>query len=223
MDHVARAACECPISLTEMERLLGPVKLRIKSFTAVLIDQPSTEQQHLHVLKWRRQMAIFSMDLESLRDLFVDELRDLYDAEKQITEALPKLIGKAENPQLKSALQEHLEVTRGQIQRLDRIFERLQEKPTGESCKGMKGLIKEGDDMATRDGSPSVIDAAIISSAQRVEHYEMAGYGTVRTYAELLGEREMANMLQQTLDEEKQADQALNEIAKTINVQARAA
>ena len=168
-------------------------------------------------------MAIFSMDLDSLRDLFVDELRDLYDAENQITDALPKLIEKAENPQLKSALQEHLEVTRGQIQRLDRIFERLQEKPTGETCKGMKGLIKEGDDMATRDGSRSVIDAAIISSAQRVEHYEMAGYGTVRTYAELLGEREMANLLQHTLDEEKQADQTLNNIAKTINVQARAA
>lgn len=168
-------------------------------------------------------MAMFSMDLHSLRDLFVGELRDLYDAEDQITKALPKLVEKAENPQLKSALQEHLEVTRGQIQRLDRIFERLKEKPGGESCKGMKGLIKEGDDMATRNGSPSVIDAAIISSAQRVEHYEMAGYGTVRTYAELLGEKEMANLLQQTLDEEKQADQTLNQIAKSINVQARAA
>lgn len=168
-------------------------------------------------------MALFSMDLDSLRDLFVDELRDLYDAENQITEALPKLIEKAQYPQLKSALQEHLDVTRGQIQRLERIFERLQQKPTGETCKGMKGLIKEGDDMASRDGFPSVIDAAIISSAQRVEHYEMAGYGTVRTYAELLGEREMASLLQQTLDEEKQADQTLNEIAKTINVQARAA
>jgi ferritin-like metal-binding protein YciE len=168
-------------------------------------------------------MALFSMDLESLKDLFIDELRDLYDAENQITEALPKLIEKAKYPQLKSALQEHLEVTRGQIQRLENIFERLQEKATGESCKGMKGLIKEGDDMAGRDGDSAVIDAAIISSAQRVEHYEIAGYGTVRTYAELLGEREMAQLLQQTLDEEKQADQTLNEIAKTINVQARAA
>lgn len=168
-------------------------------------------------------MALFSMDLDSLKDLFIDELRDLYDAENQITEALPKLIQRAHYAQLKSALQEHLEVTRGQIRRLERIFEGLGERPTGESCKGMKGLIKEGDDMASRDGEASVIDAAIISAAQRVEHYEMAGYGTVRTYAELLGQQEFANLLQQTLDEEKEADQTLNQIAKTINVQARAA
>jgi ferritin-like metal-binding protein YciE len=113
-------------------------------------------------------MALFSMDLDSLKDLFVDELRDLYDAESQITDALPKLIEKAQYPQLKSALQEHLEVTRGQIRRLEAIFQRLGEKPSGESCKGMKGLIKEGDDMASRDGANSVIDAAIISAAQRV-------------------------------------------------------
>lgn len=168
-------------------------------------------------------MALFSMDLDSLKDLFIDELRDLYDAENQITEALPKLIERAHYAQLKSALQEHLEVTRAQIRRLERIFEGLGEKPTGETCKGMKGLIKEGDDMASRDGESSVIDAAIISAAQRVEHYEMAGYGTVRTYAELLGQQEFANLLQQTLDEEKEADQTLNQIAKTINVQARAA
>ena len=168
-------------------------------------------------------MALFSMDLDSLKDLFIDELRDLYDAENQITDALPKLIERAHYAQLKSALQEHLEVTRGQIRRLERIFEGLGERPTGESCKGMKGLIKEGDDMASRDGEASVIDAAIISAAQRVEHYEMAGYGTVRTYAELLGQQEFANLLQQTLDEEKEADQTLNQIAKTINVQARAA
>jgi len=168
-------------------------------------------------------MALFSMDLDSLKDLFIGELRDLYDAENQITEALPKLIEKAHYAQLKSALQEHLEVTRGQMRRLDTIFHRLGEKPSGESCKGMKGLIKEGDDMATRDGEPSVIDAAIISAAQRVEHYEMAGYGTVRTYADLLGEKEFASLLQQALDEEKEADKTLTEIAKTINIQARAA
>lgn len=168
-------------------------------------------------------MALFSMDLQSLKDLFVDELRDLYDAENQITDALPKLIEKAQQPQLKSALQEHLQVTRGQIRRLDTIFQRLNEKATGETCKGMKGVIKEGDDMVGRDGNPSVIDAGIISAAQRVEHYEMAGYGTVRTYADLLGEKEFAGLLQQTLDEEKEADKTLTEIAKTINIQARAA
>lgn len=168
-------------------------------------------------------MALFSMDLNSLRDLFIDELRDLYSAETQITEALPKLIEKASYPELKSALQEHLDVTRGQITRLETIFKGLNEKPEGETCKGMKGVIKEGDDMAGRDGSPSVIDAAIISAAQRVEHYEMAGYGTVRTYAELLGETEYANLLQETLDEEKEADESLTELARTINVQAKAA
>jgi len=168
-------------------------------------------------------MALFSMDLNSLRDLFLDELRDLYDAETQITEALPKLIERATYPELKSALKEHLEVTRQQVGRLEQIFGRLGEKATGETCKGMKGLIKEGDDMAGRDGAPSVIDAAIISAAQRVEHYEIAGYGTVRTYAELLGESEFANLLQQTLDEEKQADLTLNGIASAINVQAKAA
>ena len=168
-------------------------------------------------------MAMFSMDLNSLKDLFIDELRDLYSAEEQITEALPQLIKKTTHPELKSALEEHLEVTRSQVQRLEQIFSRLGEKPTGEICKGMKGLLKEGDDMSTRDGDKSVIDAAIISSAQRVEHYEIAGYGTVRTYAELLGEHEFANLLQQTLDEEKEADQTLNEIARTINVQAKAA
>ena len=168
-------------------------------------------------------MAIFSMDLNSLRDLFVDELRDLYDAENQITNALPKLIDKAHYPELKSALQEHLDVTRTQIQRLESIFQKMGEKAKGETCNGMKGLIKEGDDMAGRDGSPSVIDAAIISSAQRVEHYEMAGYGTVRTYAQLLGETEFAKLLQQTLDEEKEADQTLNGIAARINVEAKAA
>jgi len=188
-----------------------------------LSDHPLRALHILYLLNGGVPMALFSMDLDSLKDLFIDELRDLYDAETQITAALPKLIAKAEYPQLKTALQEHLEVTRGQIQRLEKIFQHLGEKPTGETCKGMKGLIKEGDDMSGRDGAPSVIDAAIISSAQRVEHYEIAGYGTVRTYAELLGENDFASLLQQTLDEEKEADQTLNEIAKTINVQARAA
>jgi ferritin-like metal-binding protein YciE len=168
-------------------------------------------------------MALFSMKLDNLKALFVNELRDLYDAENQITKALPKLIDKSQNPQLKSGLKEHLEVTQGQIKRLDRIFQMLNEKATGETCKGMKGLIAEGDEMVSHSGDASVIDAGIISAAQRVEHYEMAGYGTVRTYAELLGHREMANLLQQTLDEEKQADETLTQIAKTINVEAKAA
>jgi ferritin-like metal-binding protein YciE len=168
-------------------------------------------------------MALFSMKLENLQQLYLKELRDLYDAEKQITDALPKLIDAANNPELKSALQEHLTVTNTQISRLDRIFQSLNEKPTGETCKGMKGVIKEGDEMVSTGGDPSTVDAGIISAAQRVEHYEMAGYGTVRTYAKLLGQQEHANLLQQTLQEEEQADQKLTQIANTVNVEARAA
>ncbi len=168
-------------------------------------------------------MALFSMKLDNLQQLYVKELRDLYDAESQITEALPKMIDHAHNPQLKQALQEHLSVTKHQITRLDRIFQMLGEKPTGETCKGMKGVIKEGDEIISAGGDPSTVDAGIISAAQRVEHYEMAGYGTVRTYAKLLGQQEMAKLLQQTLDEEAQADSKLTEIANTVNVEAKAA
>jgi ferritin-like metal-binding protein YciE len=168
-------------------------------------------------------MALFSMKLENLQQLFVKELRDLYDAESQITDALPKMIEAASHPELKNALQEHLQVTKRQISRLDRIFQTLQEKPTGETCKGMKGLLKEGDDIVSAGGDPSTVDAGIISAAQRVEHYEMAGYGTVRTYAELLGQGEFANLLQETLDEEKEADQTLSEIASGVNVESKAA
>ena len=168
-------------------------------------------------------MALFSMKLENLQQLFVKELRDLYDAEDQITQALPKLIDAAHNPQLKSALQEHLQVTRQQISRLDQIFQKLNQKATGETCKGMKGVIKEGDEIVSAGGDPSTVDAGIISAAQRVEHYEMAGYGTVRTYAQLLGQQEMARLLQQTLNEEEEADQKLTQIASSVNVEARAA
>lgn len=168
-------------------------------------------------------MTLFSMKLENLQQLFVKELRDLYDAESQITDALPKMIETASHPDLKNALQEHLHVTKQHISRLDRVFQTLQEKPTGETCKGMKGLLKEGDEIASGEGDKSTIDAGIISAAQRVEHYEMAGYGTVRTYAELLGQPELANLLQQTLDEEKQADQTLTEIATSVNVESKAA
>ena len=168
-------------------------------------------------------MALFSMKLENLQQLFIKELRDLYDAEKQITDALPKLINAAKYPELKTALQEHLEVTKRQIARLDRIFETLGEDPTGETCKGMKGVIKEGDEIVSQGGDSSTVDAGIISAAQRVEHYEMAGYGTVRTYAELLGQQEVAQLLQQTLDEEKDADETLTEIARGVNLEAKAA
>ncbi len=168
-------------------------------------------------------MALFSMKLENLQQLYLKELRDLYSAENQITDALPKLIDAAHNSELKNALQDHLNVTQTQIARLEQIFQSLNEKPSGETCSGMKGVIKEGDEMVSAGGDPSTVDAGIISAAQRVEHYEMAGYGTVRTYAKLLGRDQDATLLQQTLDEEEEADQTLTQIANTVNVEAKAA
>ena len=168
-------------------------------------------------------MALFTMKLENLEQLFLQELRDLYDAENQITEALPKMIEKAHYAQLKNALQEHLDVTRTQIQRLEQVFNILGEDTSGKTCRGMKGLIKEGDEIISAGGDDATIDAGIISAAQRVEHYEMAGYGTVRTYAELLGQQQVATLLQQTLDEEKEADETLTEIARGVNIEAKAA
>jgi ferritin-like metal-binding protein YciE len=168
-------------------------------------------------------MALFSMKVDNLQQLFVEQLRDLYDGEQQITEALPKLIEKASNPELKSALQEHLNITKQQISRLDSIFNKLDEEPSGESCKGMKGVIKEGDDLVSKADDPAVRDASIITSAQRVEHYEIAGYGTVKTYARQLGKNEFAKILEQILNEEKEADQKLNQIAENVNIEAKAA
>lgn len=168
-------------------------------------------------------MALFTMKLENLKQLLVQELRDLYDAEDQITEALPKMIKAAHHDQLKNALQHHLQVTRQQIQRLDSIFATLGEDPSGQTCKGMKGVIKEGEGIVSQGGDPATVDAGIISAAQRVEHYEMAGYGTVRSYATLLGKQEIASLLQKTLDEEREADETLTEIARSVNLEAKAA
>ncbi len=168
-------------------------------------------------------MGLFSLKLESLQQLFVKDLRDLYDAEQQITKALPKMIDSATVGELKQALQKHLEVTREQIARLDRIFGMLQQKASGETCQGMKGIINEGSDLLSTGGERGVIDAGIISAAQKVEHYEIAAYGTVRSYADLMGKREISQLLQQTLEEEKEADSVLNSIARSVNVEAKAA
>jgi ferritin-like metal-binding protein YciE len=160
------------------------------------------------------------MTIASLRDLYVEQLRDLYDGENQIIKALPKMIESTESEELRSALEEHLEITRQQAQRLETIFEGLGEDAKGEKCKGMEGIIKEGSEVVKEDMSDTVKDAAIIASAQRVEHYEIAGYGTVRTYADLLGEEQAVELLQQTLDEEKEADEKLSQLAEEINVEA---
>ena len=164
------------------------------------------------------------MKLESLHELFVEELQDLYSAEDQIIEALPDLIEEASSPELKNALQQHLEQTRAHVRRLDQIFTQLPDvDKEGKTCKGMKGIIKDNQDLLDTDAEPEVLDAGMIAGAQRVEHYEIAGYGTVRTYADLLGRKDWAQLLQQTLDEEKQADQKLTQLASHINVEAKAA
>jgi ferritin-like metal-binding protein YciE len=164
------------------------------------------------------------MRFDSLHDLFVDELKDLYNAENQILKALPRMAKKASAPELKEAFTEHLEVTRKQVERLDSIFQELGVSPKGKKCKAMEGLLEEGKDVLGASGEPAVIDAALIASAQRVEHYEMAGYGCVRTFAELLGLDDAAALLQQTLDEEGAADEKLTELAETvINIEAEEA
>lgn len=163
------------------------------------------------------------MEIDSLRKLYVDELKDLYSAEKQIIQALPRMAKKASNDKLRQAFEEHLEVTRMQVERLDRIFEMLGKSPRGKKCKGMEGLVEEGKEMMQEDMEDDVMDAALIAAAQRIEHYEIAGYGTVRTYAQLLGEKEHVKLLQQTLDEEGNTDKKLTQLAESeINVEAMA-
>jgi ferritin-like metal-binding protein YciE len=163
------------------------------------------------------------MKPNSLQDLYVKELGDLYDAEQQIIKALPALIEAAQSEGLKDALTEHLDVTKEQASRLVQIFSDMGEKTKREKCKGMQGIIQEGSDLVDEIKNPDLRDAAIIASAQRVEHYEMSGYGTTRTYAELLGQNEASQLLQQTLDEEKEADQKLTDLAKELNVNAMSA
>lgn len=163
------------------------------------------------------------MQIDSLQKLYVEELKDLYSAEKQLLQALPRMAKKVKNPQLRQAFEGHLETTRMQVERLDKIFERLERSPRGKKCKAMEGLIEEGKELMEEDMEPEVLDAALIGAAQRIEHYEIAGYGTVRTYARLLGEEEDARLLQQTLDEEAETDKALTQLAETsINVEAMA-
>ena len=163
------------------------------------------------------------MKIETLRELFIDELQDLHSAEQQIIKALPKLIKSSHDPNLKQAFEHHLEETRNHVTRLEQILKNMDESPKGKTCEGMKGLLKEGEERISDGGEPEVLDAGIISAAQRVEHYEIAAYGSARTYAELLGNQEAVRLLSQTLQEEKNADEKLNQIAKKVNVEAKAA
>jgi ferritin-like metal-binding protein YciE len=168
-------------------------------------------------------MRLTSLKLESVQDLFLEELRDLYDAENQLLKALPKMAEAASAPALKMAFSQHWEQTKGHVGRLDRAFRELDVKPSGETCDAMKGLVKEGEEFIQAKGEPAVRDAGLIGAAQRVEHYEMAGYGTARTLAKRLGYQEIATMLQQTLEEEGEADKKLTTVAESeINVRASA-
>ena len=163
------------------------------------------------------------MKIDSLRALLIDELKDLYSAETQITKPLPKLVKASPNPNLRQAFEHHLEETKNHVTRLEQILQRMNESPKGKTCEGMKGLLEEGEERIKDKGEPEVLDAGLISAAQRVEHYEIAAYGSARTYAELLGKQEDFRLLSQTLEEEKAADSKLTQVARTVNVEAKAA
>jgi ferritin-like metal-binding protein YciE len=156
------------------------------------------------------------MKIETLQDLFLDELRDLYDAEKQLTKALPKMASAATSIELRQAFENHLIETEGHVERLETIFAQLEAKGSGETCDAMKGLIKEGDKVASNVAESPLRDAGLIGAANRVEHYEIAAYGTARTFAEILGLSEAAELLEATLEEEEEADRKLTELAETI-------
>ena len=160
------------------------------------------------------------MEQNDLRELYVDELKDLYDAENQLIKALPKMAEAATSDQLRSGFEQHLEQTREHAQRIERIFNSMGEKVKGKKCKGMNGLISEGQDVMGEDYDGELMDAALISAAQRVEHYEIAAYGTVRTFANILGEQEAVTLLEQTHEEEKETDEKLTELADNLNFQA---
>ena len=160
------------------------------------------------------------MELETLKDLYIHELKDLYSAENQIIKALPKMAKAATSAKLADGFKKHLQETKEHAARLEKILKSHDETTRGPKCKGMEGVLKEGDEMIEEDAEDDVRDAGLISAAQRVEHYEMAGYGTARTYAQLLGDPQGAKLLQKTLDEEGATDKKLTKLAESINVAA---
>ena len=160
------------------------------------------------------------MKMDSLREMFVEELKDLYNAENQLLKALPKMAKAATSAELKRAFESHLKETKVHVERLEEVFASLDEAAKGKKCKAMEGLVEEGAEWMEEDADPDVMDAGLIACAQRVEHYEMAGYGCVRTYAQVLGETKAAKLLQKTLDEEGAADKKLTQLAERITVEA---
>lgn len=187
------------------------------AITRTIAGLPRTSE---HVNRGACTMA----EMDSLRELYVEEIKDLYSAENQILKAMPRMIKSASHPQLKRAFTKHEAQTRQQVKRLERICKELDEKPTGKKCVGMEGLIQEAKDLIAEKPEPNVLDAGLISAAQHVEHYEMAGYGTARTWARLLKYDRQADLLQQTLDEEQATDLLLTDIATSqINIEAEEA
>jgi ferritin-like metal-binding protein YciE len=160
------------------------------------------------------------MPNEGLKELYVDELKDLYNAENQLLKALPKMAKAASSEELRQGFEEHLEQTRGHVERLEEIFKSLDENPKGKKCMGMEGLVKEGSEVMGEDFEGALMDAALIGAAQRVEHYEIAAYGTVAEFAKILGEDEHVSLLEETLQEEKDTDEKLTSLAQEINPQA---
>ena len=156
------------------------------------------------------------MKLDTLEQLYINELRDLYSAENQLLKALPKMAKGASSPELKDAFEKHWEQTTGHVARLEQLFEQLDESPKGKTCHGMKGLIEEGSEILKEDGEDSVLDAGIIVAAQKVEHYEIASYGTLCTWAELMGHDDALELLKETIGEEKSADEKLTTIAESV-------
>ena len=163
------------------------------------------------------------METNSLRELYIEELRDIYDAENQLVKALPEMAKAATSEDLRSGFEKHLEQTKEHARRIERVLNDLGEKAKGKKCKGMQGLVSEGKEVIDEDFADDVKDAALISAAQRVEHYEIAAYGTVRTYAEILGQQTAVSLLEKTLQEEKETDEKLTELSESINVQAAGA
>jgi ferritin-like metal-binding protein YciE len=178
---------------------------------AYVLKHTARKERHM---KAKREKGK-SEKLENLEDLYLHELKDIYSAEKQLTKALPKLAKAASSEELKSAFEEHLKQTEGQIKRLDQIFERIGESSSGPKCEGMEGLLKEGETLLKEKASEEVLDAGIITAAQKVEHYEIASYGSLCTFAELLGHEEDAELLKETLGEEKETDEKLTELAES--------
>src|SRR3954452_22842130 len=161
------------------------------------------------------------MEMESLQELLVEELKDIYNAESQLLKAMPRMAKKAKNRQLKTAFETHMKETEGQIERLGQVFEALGEKAKGKKCHAMEGLVEEAKEMMGEDMEDDVMDAALIAAAQKVEHYEIASYGTVRAWAQILGNKEAVRLLQQTLDEEGKTDKLLSKLAEeNINIEA---